>query len=85
VITSQPPTGLTVSGRQAASRRGLPASGFIARLGMPLFWLLLTAFILLPCACFLLLAVSPRLFSQGSEWFTLTYHPVRGPVHRPGR
>ena len=40
--TGQPPTGLTTSGRQAASRRGLPASGFLARLGMPLFWLLLT-------------------------------------------
>ena len=40
---------------------------------MPLFWLLLACFILAPCACFLLLAVSPRLFSQGSQWFTLTY------------
>jgi iron(III) transport system permease protein len=40
---------------------------------MPLFWLILCAFILLPCAAFLLLAVSPRLFGQGSEWFTLTY------------
>ena len=40
---------------------------------MPLFWLLLTCFILAPCACFLLLAVSPRLFDQGSQWFTLTY------------
>ena len=73
MITSQPPTGLTVSGRQAAPRRGLPASGSVARLGMPLFWLLLFCFILLPCACFLLLAVSPRLFSEGSQWFTLTY------------
>jgi iron(III) transport system permease protein len=73
VITSQPPTGLTVQGRRAAPRRGLPALGFTARLGMPLFWLLLTAFILAPCACFLLLAVSPRLFSQGDQWFTLTY------------
>lgn len=44
-----------------------------ARLGMPLFWLILCAIILLPCACFLLLAVSPRLFDQGSQWFTLTY------------
>jgi iron(III) transport system permease protein len=61
-----------VTGRQAAARRGLPA-GAVARLGMPLFWLLLTCFILAPCACFLLLAVSPRLFSQGSQWFTLTY------------
>jgi iron(III) transport system permease protein len=40
---------------------------------MPLFWLLLACFILAPCACFLLLAVSPRLFSQGPQWFTLTY------------
>jgi len=50
-----------------------PALGFTARLGMPLFWLLLTCFMLAPCACFLLLAVSPRLFSQGDQWFTLTY------------
>lgn len=47
--------------------------GSAGRLGRPLFWLLLAAFILAPCACFLLLAVSPRLFSQGSQWFTLTY------------
>jgi iron(III) transport system permease protein len=40
---------------------------------MPVFWLLLIAIILAPCACFLLLAVSPRLFSQGNQWFTLTY------------
>jgi iron(III) transport system permease protein len=45
----------------------------LARLGMPLFWLILCAVILFPCACFLLLAVSPRLFDQGSQWFTLTY------------
>jgi hypothetical protein len=40
---------------------------------MPVFWLLLAAFILAPCACFLLLAVSPKLFDQGSQWFTLSY------------
>ena len=40
---------------------------------MPVFWLILCAFILLPCACFLVLAISPRLFDQGSQWFTLTY------------
>jgi iron(III) transport system permease protein len=73
VITDQPPAGLTLNGRRAASRRSLPALGSFGRLGMPLFWLLLAFFILAPCACFLLLAVSPRLFSQGSQWFTLTY------------
>jgi len=58
------------------ARRGYrpdPARRVIYKLGMPLFWLLLAAFILAPCACFLLLAVSPHLFSQGSQWFTLTY------------
>ena len=40
---------------------------------MPAFWLILCAFILLPCACFLLLCLSPRLFDQGDQWFTLTY------------
>jgi len=43
------------------------------RLGKPMFWLLLIFFILAPCACFLALAVSPRLFSQGPQWFTLSY------------
>jgi iron(III) transport system permease protein len=40
---------------------------------MPVFWIILCAIILLPCLCFLVLAVSPRLFDQGSQWFTLTY------------
>lgn len=40
---------------------------------MPLFWLILCAIILFPCVCFLVLAVSPKLFGQGSQWFTLTY------------
>jgi iron(III) transport system permease protein len=40
---------------------------------MPLFWIILCAVILLPCACFLVLALSPRLFDQGPQWFTLTY------------
>ncbi len=40
---------------------------------MPLFWLLLTLFILVPCASSLILTFSPKLFDQGSQWFTLTY------------
>jgi iron(III) transport system permease protein len=43
------------------------------RLGMPLFWAALIFFILVPCASSLALALSPRLFGQGSQWFTLTY------------
>jgi iron(III) transport system permease protein len=40
---------------------------------MPVFWVALALGILVPCACFLALAVSPRLFGQGSQWFTLEY------------
>jgi iron(III) transport system permease protein len=43
------------------------------RFGMPLFWAALVFFILVPCASSIALAISPRLFSQGSQWFTLTY------------
>jgi iron(III) transport system permease protein len=42
-------------------------------LGLPLFWLLLVLFILIPCASSLILVISPRLFDQGSQWFTLAY------------
>jgi iron(III) transport system permease protein len=40
---------------------------------MPIFWLILCLIILLPCLAFLVLAISPRLFDQGPQWFTLTY------------
>jgi iron(III) transport system permease protein len=42
-------------------------------IGRPIFWILLILFILVPCASSLLLTISPRLFDQGSQWFTLTY------------
>ncbi len=44
-----------------------------ARLGRPALWLSIVLLILAPCACFLVLAVSPRLFDQGNQWFTLSY------------
>jgi iron(III) transport system permease protein len=71
-----PPAAALAPGRRGAPRfspAGGPAWLRPARVGMPLFWLILCAFILFPCACFLLLAVSPRLFDQGPQWFTLTY------------
>lgn len=45
----------------------------VGRLVMPAFWLALVLLILAPCAAFLALAVSPRLFDQGGQWFTLSY------------
>ena len=36
-------------------------------------WTLLTLLIIAPVTCFLVLAVSPRVFSQGPEWFTWRY------------
>src|SRR5579863_6526189 len=74
-LQTTPPSALA-AGRRGASRfspAGGPAWLRPARLGMPTFWLILCAIILLPCACFLVLAVSPRLFDQGPQWFTLTY------------
>jgi iron(III) transport system permease protein len=44
-------------------------------LGWPVFWLVLVLVLLVPTACFLLLAVSPRLFGQGTQWFTLSAFP----------
>ncbi len=61
-------------GRPGGPRpRGTRPRVRFTRMGMPLFWLILCAIILLPCACFLVLAISPRLFDQGPQWFTLTY------------
>src|SRR6202011_86688 len=69
VVPVPPAAGRGSQGPQAAKR----GRAGIGRLGMPLFWLAIGLFILAPCVCFLLLAVSPRLFSQGNQWFTLTY------------
>lgn len=50
------------------------AAGRMLRWGLlPAFWVVVAFVILAPCACFLLLAVSPRLFDQGTQWFTLSY------------
>ena len=57
--------------RRLAYPRGLTA--LFGRLGMPLFWAALIFFILVPCVSSLVLAISPRLFDQGSQWFTLSY------------
>jgi iron(III) transport system permease protein len=42
-------------------------------LGGVLIWLVLTLLIIAPVMCFIILAVSPRMFSQGSQWFTFTF------------
>jgi iron(III) transport system permease protein len=66
---AHPGAGRGVGGWRAATRgRSAPR-----RLGRLVFWLLIVLFIIAPSACFLVLAVSPRLFSQGTQWFTLAY------------
>lgn len=42
------------------------------RLLWPLLWLALTLLLLVPTLCFLVLAISPRLFEQGDAWLTLS-------------
>lgn len=66
--------------REHASDTGSRSTRVIARalrlidqLGRPALWLTVVVLILAPCACFLILAISPRLFDQGSQWFTLSY------------
>jgi iron(III) transport system permease protein len=39
--------------------------------GLPLVWVVVALLLLAPVACFLVIAFSPRLFDQGSQWFTL--------------
>jgi iron(III) transport system permease protein len=79
VSSQRPGPADTGPGRRAQGwLTGLVSNPALARtlrklFGMPLFWLLLTLFILVPCASSLVLVVSPRLFDQGSQWFTLTY------------
>ena len=64
------PAPVSPAGGWRAATHGLPAPRQLGRL---VFWLLIVVFIIAPSACFLVLAVSPRLFSQGPQWFTLTY------------
>jgi iron(III) transport system permease protein len=61
--------------RRALSVRaiGLTPGRIVAATGKPLFWTMLILFILVPCASSLVLAISPRLFDQGSQWLTFTY------------
>jgi iron(III) transport system permease protein len=42
-------------------------------LGGVLIWVVLTLLIIAPVMSFIILAVSPRVFSQGSQWFTFKF------------
>ena len=54
---------LTVRPFGVRGRRFTAAANRVAeRAGWPLFWVVLVVVLLVPTACFLVLAVSPRLF-----------------------
>ncbi len=75
-MTAQAPASQPAERWRAGTGKVLAGNGMpfaSGRLAKPVFWILLGLFILAPCACFLVLALSPRLFSQGTQWFTLTY------------
>ncbi|MGB6455026.1 MAG: iron ABC transporter permease, partial [Streptosporangiaceae bacterium] len=57
----------------ARAARPLGGRSIGGLIGQPIFWVLLIVFILVPCASSLVLTISPRLFDQGSQWFTLTF------------
>src|SRR5665213_2356680 len=42
-------------------------------LGGVVLWVVLTLLIIAPVGSFLILGVSPRVFQQGSQWFTLSF------------
>ncbi len=63
-VTTQPTPGTAPS---APRPRRRPSGGTIV------LWFILTVLIIAPVGCFILLATSPRLFNQGSQYFTLTY------------
>jgi iron(III) transport system permease protein len=56
-----------------AGRLAARPAAWAGRLAKPVFWLLLVLTILIPCAASLALTISPRLFDQGAQWFTLSY------------
>ena len=39
--------------------------------GLPVVWVVAAVLLLVPVVCFLVIAVSPRMFDQGPQWFTL--------------
>ncbi len=44
----------------------------LEHVGWPVFWVVLALVLIIPSAAFLVLAVSPHLFGQGSAWFSLS-------------
>ncbi len=59
-----------------STRSGLIRAGLVERVSTRLGWGVLTAILvvvlLVPTACFLVQAFSPRLFDQGTAWFTVS-------------
>ncbi len=55
-----------------ARRARAQASRLASGAAWPAFWLVLLVVLVVPTACFLILALSPRLFDQGSSWFTFS-------------
>ncbi len=57
----------------------------LTRLGRPLLWVVLALVSIIPTVAFLALAVSPRVFSQGPSWFTLSvFHQAFSGVELTG-
>ena len=70
VSPSAKPGGAVLKGPRPRARLALPTAGGVLQAG---FWIVLILIILLPCLAFLVLAVSPRIFEQGSSYFTLHF------------
>ena len=83
-LPPQAPAPARTTPSSAAGRRDRLAIALSRTGRAPLvaFWLLIVAILVLPIVLFLLVAFSPRLLSQGSQWFTLTgfRNALKGPL-----
>ena len=61
----------TAAARSRADRLSMALSAFRTA-PIALFWIVIVALLALPVLLFLIVAFSPRLFDQGSDWFTLS-------------
>lgn len=69
--TSNPPSPQPAATDQRTTRTW-SFDRLLSWIGRPVLWVILALVSLIPTGAFLILAVSPRLFAQGTSWFTLS-------------
>lgn len=68
--SDRPPANITATDPANPSRRAISAEALARSVGRPVLWMVLAVVSVIPTLSFLILAFSPRLFSQGPSWLT---------------